>query len=136
MQDGVVLDGGGDEVVAGVEDAEEGEVVAFGAAGGEDDLGGAATEEASDGLAGVVDGGACVLALLVDGAGVAEVLEEEGTHGVEDLGEQGGGGVRVHVDALHGFKSTPAGAAVPRQGMGGRVGLRDGRRQRCSYCFE
>jgi len=39
-----------------------------------------------DGLAGVIDGGACVLALLVDGAGVAVVLEIEGTHGLEDFG--------------------------------------------------
>ena len=53
-------------------------------------------------LAGVVDGGAGVLALLMDGAGVAEVLDPEGTHGLEDLGEERGGGVGVHVDAAHG----------------------------------
>ena len=70
-----------------VEDSEEGEVVAFGAAGGEDDLGGEAVEEAGDGLAGAFDGGAGVAARLMDGAGVAEVLDPEGTHGVEDLRE-------------------------------------------------
>ena len=58
-------------------------------------------EEAGDGLAGVVDGGAGVLALLVDGAGVAVVLHPEGTHGLEDLGKKGGGGVGVHVDPVH-----------------------------------
>ena len=82
----MVLDGGGDEVVAGGEDSEEGEVVALGAAGGEDDLGRAAVEEAGDGLAGVVDRGSRVLGLLVDGTGVAVVLEIEGTHGLEDFG--------------------------------------------------
>ena len=104
-----MLDGSGDEVVAWVQDSEEGEVVALGASGGEDDLGGAAVEEAGDGLAGVVDGGAGVLTLLMDGAGVAELLDPEGTHGVEDLGEQRGGGVGVHVDPAHSFKFTPEG---------------------------
>ena len=108
VEHGVVLDGGGDEVGGflreeiGLQDAEEGEVVALGAAGGEDDLGGAAVEQRGDLLAGVLDGGAGVLALLVDGAGVAEVLDPEGTHGVEDLGEQRRGGVGVHVDPAHG----------------------------------
>ena len=103
----MVLDGGGDEVggFGGSvrEDAEEGEVVALGAAGGEDDLGVEAVEEAGDWVAGVLDGGAGVLALLVDGAGVAEVLHPEGTHGFEDFGEQRRGGVCVHVDSAHGF---------------------------------
>jgi hypothetical protein len=76
-EDGVVLDAGGDEVDWAddmLEGSEECEVVAFGAAGGEDDLGGAAVEEMGEGVAGVVDGGAGELALLVDGAGVAVVL--------------------------------------------------------------
>ena len=95
-----------------MQDAEEGEVVALGAAGGEDDLGGAAAEQRGDLLAGALDGGAGVLALLMDGAGVAELLDPEGTHGVEDLGEQRRGGVRVHVDAAHSFKFTPVGGAI------------------------
>jgi hypothetical protein len=104
-----VLDAGGDEVrgFGGVlgrcfKGAEEGEVVAFCAAGGEDDLGGAAVEEAGDLVAGVVDGGAGELTLLMDGAGVAVVLEEEGTHGLEDLREERRCGVGVHVDSAHG----------------------------------
>ncbi len=59
-------------------------------------------EEASDGGAGLLDGAACVLALLMDGAGVAEVLHPEGAHGFEDFGEERGGRVRVHVDTAHG----------------------------------
>ena len=112
VEDGVVLDAGGDDVGAlwwgrvGGDGAEEGEVVALGAAGGEDDLGGAAVEEAGDGVAGVIDGGAGVLAVLVDGAGVAEVLDPEWAHGLEDLWEQRCGGVRVHVDAVHNIYFT------------------------------
>ncbi len=110
VEDGVVLDAGGDDVGAlfgggelGGDGAEEGEVVALGAAGGEDDLGGAAVEQAGDGVAGVIDGGAGVLAVLVDGAGVAEVLDPEWAHGLEDLWQQRRGRVCVHVDAVHDF---------------------------------
>jgi hypothetical protein len=106
VEDGVVLDGGGDEVgrFGGFvrEDAEEGEVVALGAASGEDDLGVEAVEEAGDGGAGLLDGAAGLLALLVDGAGVAVVLHPEGTHGFKDFGKEGGGRVCVHVDSAHG----------------------------------
>jgi len=108
VEDCIVLDSRGDEVERGVggysvvQDSEEGEIVALGAAGGEDDLGGAAVEQASDGVAGVVDGGAGELALLVDGAGVAVVLEEEWAQGLEDLWEKRRGGVGVHVDSAHG----------------------------------
>ena len=99
MEDGVVLDGGGDEVLARLDSAEEGEVVGFCASGGEDDLLGLRVEEAGYGGAGVVDGGAGSLAGLVDGGGVAEVLKVPGAHGLEDLGEERGGGVGVEVDA-------------------------------------
>jgi hypothetical protein len=92
VENGVVFDGGGDEVCGvavggfGGEDAEEGEVVALGAAGGEDDLGVEAVEEAGYGGAGLFDCSAGLLALLVDGASVAVVLHPEGTHGFEDFG--------------------------------------------------
>ena len=110
VEDGVVLDAGGDDVrllfgcgELGGDGSEEGEIVALGSAGGEDDLGGAAVEQAGDGVAGVVDGGAGELAVLMDGAGVAEVLDPEWAHGLEDLGQERRGGVRVHVDAVHVF---------------------------------
>ena len=48
VQHGVVLDGRGDQVVAGREHAEERHVVALRAAGGEDDLGGAAVQQRGD----------------------------------------------------------------------------------------
>jgi len=108
-EDGVVLDAGGNEVsgCGGVlECAEEGKVVALGAAGGEDDLGGTAVEETGDLVASVVDGGASELTLLMDGAGVAVVLQEEGTHGFKDFGQERCGRVRVHVDSAHVFYFT------------------------------
>ena len=74
MQHGVVLDAAGDQVVAGREHAEQRHVVALGAAGGEDHLGGAAVQQPGDRLARAVHGGARVLAALMDGAGVAELL--------------------------------------------------------------
>jgi hypothetical protein len=86
VEDRVVLDCGGDEVVAWGEDAEDGKVVALGAAGGEDNFRWAAVKEAGDGLASVVDCSAGMLALLVDRAGVAVVLQVIGTHRLEDFG--------------------------------------------------
>ena len=109
VEDGVVLDFGGDEVGGlalveeGAEDAGEGEVVALGASGGEDDLLGRTVEETGDGGSGVLDGGAGSLTGVVRGAGVAEGLDPEGAHGVDDLGEKRGGGVGVEVDAVHGL---------------------------------
>ena len=101
VQDRVMLDGGGDEVIAGAQDAEDGGIVALRAAGGENDFGGAAMEERGDLFAGVLDGGAGALAEVVDGGGVAEGLDEKRPHGLKHLGEQRRGGVGVHVDAAH-----------------------------------
>ena len=77
MEHGVMLDGGGDEVIARREHTEQRHVVALRAAGGEDDLGGAAVQQAGDGFARAVHGGARVLAALMDGAGVAKLLRPE-----------------------------------------------------------
>jgi len=115
MQNGVVLDGGGDEVLAGGYGAEEREVVALGAAGGKDDLRRVGVQQAGDGVAGAVDGGARALALLMDGAGIAKLFEKVGAHGVKHFRQQRRGGVRIHVDAIgnrawnrrHGYKFTP-----------------------------
>jgi len=105
LKDRGVLDGGGDEMVAGAEQAEESGVVALSAAGVEDDLGGMAVEEIGEGFTGAVDGGVGLLAVEMDGGGVAEVLDPVGAHGVDHLGQQGGGGVCVHVDTEHGEDS-------------------------------
>jgi hypothetical protein len=66
FQDGRVLDGGGNEVVAGVQQAKDGRVVALGAAGVEDHLGGVAVEEAGHRLAGLVHSGVGSLAVEVN----------------------------------------------------------------------
>ena len=105
VEHGVVLDGAGDDVAAGVlaglGRAADGEVVGFGAAGGEDDLAGLAFEQVGDGLAGVVEQGAGTLRFLVDAAGIAPAVAQDGRHRVEDAGvERGGGGV-VEVVAFH-----------------------------------
>ena len=92
VEDGVVLDLGGDEVgrLFGVQerlqDAGEGQVVALSASGGEDQLLCGAVEELCDGCAGVLDGGSGALAAVMGGAGVAEGFGPEGTHRVDDLG--------------------------------------------------
>lgn len=84
-----------------IQNAEESKVVAFRAAGGEDDFGRAAVKQMGDRFAGMIDGRAGLLALLMDGAGVAEALDPEGAHRLDDLGQEGCGGVGVHVDTAH-----------------------------------
>ncbi len=97
----MMLDRGRDEVIARPQDAEDRGVVAFRAAGGKDDFGGAAVQERGDLLAGMLDGGAGTLAEVVDGGGVAEGFDEERPHGLKHLGEQRRGGIGVHVNAAH-----------------------------------
>ena len=80
---------------------EDGVIIRFGAAAGEDNFLWASVEERGNLFAGGLDGGACALAEGVDGGGVAEVGGEIGEHGVEDGGVDGGGGVVVEVDAVH-----------------------------------
>ena len=81
--------------------AENGMVVGFGAAAGEDDFLGAGVEERRDLFARCFNSGAGPLAECVDGRGVAEVGGKIGKHGVEDGGVDGGGGVVIEVDAGH-----------------------------------
>ena len=104
-EDGGVLDGGGDEVVAGSEQAKERGVVALGAAGVEDDFCGVAGEEFGEALAGLIDGAAGGLSGLMDGGGIAEVVDPVGVHGLDHLGQEGCGGVGIHVDSAHGGDS-------------------------------
>ena len=86
----------------GVDDAEDGVVVGFSAAAGEDDFLGSGADEGGDLFAGGFDGGAGALAGGVDGGGVGEIGGEIGKHGVEDLRVDGRRGVVIEVDAVHG----------------------------------
>jgi|SRR5271167_452718 len=86
----------------GVEDAEDGVVVGFGAAAGEDDFLGASANESGDLFAGGFDGGAGTLARGVDRGGIRKIRGKIGEHGVEDLGLDGRRGVVIEIDAVHG----------------------------------
>ena len=101
-------------MLPGLDDAEEREVVALGAAGGEDDLLRLGAEQTSYRGACLLDGGAGALARLMDGAGVAKLFEQVRTHRLEDLRQQRCGGVGVHVDSTlrlqrcaHAIQFTP-----------------------------
>ena len=99
--DGVVFCGAGDEVIFfGVETAggEDGGVVGFGAAAGEDDFVGVAVEEGGGLFAGEVDCFADGFGGGVGAGGVGEVILEEREHGLEDGGVELRGGVVVEVD--------------------------------------
>ena len=99
-----MFDDGGDQmcvgVFRGIEHAEDGVIVGFRAAAGENDFGWTRTDEFGDLLAGGFDGAAGFLADGVDGSGVAVGIGEIREHGVEDSGGNGGGGVVVEIDGL------------------------------------
>ena len=80
LEDGGVLDGGGDEVIAGAEEPKEGCVVAFRAAGIENDFSVVTVEELGEDLAGFVDAFSGVLSVQMNRGGVAEVLHPVGIH--------------------------------------------------------
>ncbi len=112
----MVLDCGGNDVVAGLGQSEDGEVVAFGAATGEDDFGRAAAQQIGNRFAGPFDGGTRLLSMMVDRGGVAEVLGEVRAHGVQNLGQHGRARVIVEIGASHGTESI-----VLMRGQGGRT---------------
>jgi hypothetical protein len=86
----------------GAENSRNREVVALGAAAGEDYFRWAAGEQLRYMFAGTLDCGAGVLSETMDGGGVAELLTEVRLHRLKDLRQQRRGGVGVHVYAVHG----------------------------------
>ncbi len=98
----VVLDGGGDEVLAllllRVGSAEDGPVVGLGAAAGEVDLVRFGADDAGDGLPGLLHGARRTQSQAVDGRRVAVILGEVGEHRLHDLRVGGGGGRVVEID--------------------------------------
>ena len=87
---------------SGANDSEDGVIVGFCAAAGEDNFLRARAEKGGDLFASGFDGGAGALADGVDGGGVAKLRGEIGKHRVEHGRFDGGGGVVIEIDAVHG----------------------------------
>src|ERR1700694_24975 len=100
-----MLDGGGDHVPSAVgvplRDPLEGEVVALGAAGGEDDFLGRHAVVGGDLIARLVDRLAGALSEAVDAGGIAELIGEIGHHRLEHLGIEWRGRRMVEVHHRH-----------------------------------
>ena len=120
MENGVVLDGGGDQVrwlaaiEKGLQHAGEREVVAFRAARGENDLFGRSAEQGGDRGAGTLHRRPCSLAAGMGRAWVAEALGPPGLHGGKDLGQHRRRCVSVKVDP-HKKRVRRSGHLHPRQ---------------------
>ena len=84
-------------VRGGARRCREGQVVAFGAAAGKEDLGGLAAENAGD-AARARSRAARASWPRVDAGGIAEAIGEVGQHRVKDGGKDGRGGRVVEVD--------------------------------------
>ena len=101
VQHGMMLNRGGDDVIARLHQAEQGQVVAFGAAAGEDYLGSATVQQLGNMFARALDRRPCLLSLLMNGRGVPELLEEVGTHRLKHFGQKRAGGVVVEIHPAH-----------------------------------
>src|ERR1700730_4329139 len=102
----MMLDGRSNDMLSGfvraaIGEAENCQVVALGAAAGEDDLRGAASPQACHRLACALHRRPCLLSMVMDRRGVAEMLPEVALHGLKDLGQHSRGCVIVEVDAAH-----------------------------------
>ncbi len=103
VQHGMVLDRRGDDVIARLHHPQQRQVVAFGAAAGEDDLRRTAVQQIGNLLAGALDRCPRLLPLLVNRRGVAKLLEEVRTHRLKHLGQKRSGSVVVEVNPSHGL---------------------------------
>ncbi len=101
VQHCTVFDSRGNHVIARLRQSKQRQVVAFGAAAGEDHFGGATVQQLGNLLAGMLDRRPRLLALPVDGRGIPKLLEVVRTHRLEHLGQKRAAGVVVEIDLTH-----------------------------------
>ena len=99
----------------GLSESEDCQIVAFGAAAGENDLRRTASQQSGHRFARMLDRRPRLLSMMMDGRRVPEVLPEVGLHGLKDRGQHGGGGVVVEIDAAHGYYVSALDAACIEQ---------------------
>ena len=115
VEQGMVLDGGGDDVAGGfplegheLHHALEGPVVRLGAAGGEEELLWLRPDAGGDVGPGLLQVGLGLLPKAVEAGGVAVALGQIGVHGLQRGAGQGGGARVVGIDETgHGCRSLP-----------------------------
>ena len=100
-----MLDRRGNHVIARLDQAEQSQVVAFGAAAGKDNLGSATVQQLGNLLACPLHRRPRLLSLLMDGRGVPKLLEEVGTHRLKHFGQKRAGGVVVEIHPAHQYDS-------------------------------
>src|SRR5215471_1270848 len=126
VEDGFVFNLGGDDVFrfflgtaccagtgTAADDAEDGVVVGFRPAAGEDDFLRASADERRDLFTSRFHSGPGALAGGVDGGSVSELTGQIGEHGLQNFRLDGSGGVVIEVNAGHG--SGLQNNALPRK---------------------
>ena len=96
-----MLDARGDHVIAGRHESCNREIVALGPSAGENDFGGAASEQLRHRLARIFDRSPRLLPMMMNGRGIAESLPKPGAHSLKHLGQDRGSGVVIEIDAVH-----------------------------------
>src|SRR5713101_6491703 len=101
QQHGVVLDGRSDDVIAGVREPCNRQIIALGSAAGKDEFGCAASQQRCYRVPRALDRSTGLLPVMVDRRCVAKVLSEIWAHGFEHIRKNRSGGVIVEVNAGH-----------------------------------
>src|SRR5579862_4893191 len=101
VQYGVMLDGRSDDVIAGLHQSRDRQIVGFGAAAGEDDFRRAAAEQRSNRLPRLLDGRSSFLPVAMNRRRIAEALAKIRAHGSEHFRQNRGGSVIVEVNPRH-----------------------------------
>jgi len=86
IQDGVMLNGRGNNMIARANQPEDGEVVSLSSTAGENHFSRAATKQGRHRFPGPLDRGTRLLTMMVDGRSVAKVLRKVGAHCIQHFG--------------------------------------------------
>src|SRR5258707_8832240 len=126
----VVLDARTDDVISGLNQSRNGQVVAFGSTAGEHNFRSSATEQPSHRVSRPFYRSPRLLPMMVDGRWVAEGLPEVGPHGRKHLRQHRSASVVVEINPTHGahgiyftlLSHLSAQPVVPRKSNGAHDG--------------
>ena len=103
-------------------DAQNREIVALSAAGGDDDLVGSRAHTSGDPLASLIERGSRIATPAMDARWIAEPSVPERRHRLEHLAADGGGGGVIEIDGVRHARNISAGCGFWAMGLS-RVGL-------------
>src|SRR5579862_70757 len=101
IQNGVMFDRRSDDVIAGLNHAEDCQVVSFRPAAGKHDFCWLTSEKSGYRFASAFHRRACLLPVMMNGRSIPEALGKVRLHGLEHFGQHGGGCVVIEINSPH-----------------------------------